>query len=369
MPGWPVVRIRPLDRPIVQLGAAERPCPEGQAGRSAPSTVQPVDSPELSFGVPLRSPPTTSLARALLVVGLLLGAAGDTAAEVAEPRRVFLWFPDGGPLPPNTPKICGGNSPPAYSCTFAPTIAECRSEIQRWLDRWYADFNLVFTYQQPSSGPFDTIIVSHEGAWCFADPRTTSQSPLPTCMPVESGWVATFQCGADARRCASIIAQEQAHLVGLNHTPSTTDVMNDLFLPDHDGFEDADNPVSGTQCRRPQNSYRLMLERLGPWPGGAKPAPEQPGEIPADGGAEPDGLVVGPADAFNEDGMTELPEVDAAPDVPPWPAEAPAGSSSGCGCTLGGAAGTSPAGAASLLVLLAAALTLRPLGRRARRRR
>ena len=280
-------------------------------------------------------------------LGIAVSATTEATARAAEPRQVFLWFADGGPVPASVPATCGGTPPPAYRCTFAPNLLECRAAIYDWLDRWYADFNVVFTYWPPRSGPFDTIVISHEGAWCFSDARTTSRSPLPTCMSVESGWVVVFQCGEDPRRCASIIAQEQAHLVGLAHTPSNTDIMNDAFLPDHDGFEDAENPVAGVQCRRPQNSYRLMLERLGPWPGGPKPRPEETLD-PLDAGAGLEAETFPAADA-----MPDVDETDTAGPAPdsrgPEPSSPPNGGrsrsgSSGCGCDLSAGGSVSASG-------------------------
>jgi hypothetical protein len=222
------------------------------------------------------------LARALVLVAALAGAAR------AEARRVFLWYADGGPLPPTMPALCT-QAPPRYQCTFAGgTLADCRAAVQGWLDRWYADFDLVFTYQPPAEGPYDTVIIASEASWCFGDATTTSRSLEPKCPGVPSGSLVVFQCGADARKCASIIAQEQAHLLGLEHTSSPTDVMNASFPPDHDGFENREVPTTSTECRRVQSSYQLMLERLGPWPGGAKPAPLPASAPPGDAGATPE---------------------------------------------------------------------------------
>ena len=269
----------------------------------------------------------------LLVLVLVLAAAGP--AKASPPRRVFLWYADGSPPPPTSPPLCH-QTPPRYRCSFADTPEACRQAVQVWLDRWYADFDLVFTYQRPDEGDHDTIIVASEASWCLGDERTTSRSPAPTCDGVPKGAVAVFQCGSDARRCASIIAQEQAHLVGLGHTSSVTDVMNSSFPSAHDGFEDLDNSTTSLPCRRIQNSYRLMLERLGPWPGGPKPSPEPPsagsdaGQADAEVVAEPDG----PADDASD-----------ANTHPP---------ARGCDCTLSSApAGGLPANPGVVLLALA----------------
>jgi hypothetical protein len=83
-----------------------------------------------------------------------------------------------------------------------------------------------------------------------------------------------FKGGRDAKETAIAISQEQAHLVGLEHTATDADAMDATFCTSCDGFQDADNVVTGDWCDRPvQNSYRLMAERLGVWPGGNKPSP------------------------------------------------------------------------------------------------
>src|SRR5688572_3890757 len=125
-------------------------------------------------------------------VGLTLCARQANAT-----RRIFVWFADGGLAPGSAPKSCG--TPPAFRCSLGPTVDDCRRPIQALLDRWYADFDVVFTYTPPGTGPgdagatrfdtVDTVIVASEGAWCGADARTASRSPLPTCADMGSGTV------------------------------------------------------------------------------------------------------------------------------------------------------------------------------------
>jgi hypothetical protein len=203
-------------------------------------------------------------------------------------------------------------SPPRLQCPFSPSLPSCRAEVQTFLDRWYADFNVVFTYQRPAAGNYDTIIVTGDGAWCFVDPSAISFSPEPTCSDVGGGPVVLFKCDS-AKACASLVAKEQAHNVGLSHTLSPTDVMNGAATA-HDGFEDRDNAVSDGKCRVRQNSYRLMLERLGPWPGGPKPSPEGTtavGDASVDTGSTPD--------AGEPSGMDAHPTEDGADDGRPVP--------------------------------------------------
>ena len=104
--------------------------------------------------------------------------------------------------------------------------------------------------------------------------------------------------------------------------------MNEEFSPSHDGFEDRNNAVSNVKCRRPQNSYQLMLERLGPWAGGAKPAPQEAAPAISDAGAA--------RDAEELPGVLDVPgAVDAGASVEVQPLPPPrtsevAGKGGGC---------------------------------------
>ena len=47
-----------------------------------------------------------------------------------------------------------------------------------------------------------------------------------------------------------IIAQEQAHLVGLEHTNNAHDIMFPTISTDTTGFVDGDSAVTGDRCDR-----------------------------------------------------------------------------------------------------------------------
>src|SRR5687767_13196200 len=79
------------------------------------------------------------------------GAAAAMAAAAAEPSQIYLWYADGSPPPMAMPAPCK-NTPPAYRCSFGTSMEDCRRQVQAVLDRWYADFNVVFTWSQPTSG-------------------------------------------------------------------------------------------------------------------------------------------------------------------------------------------------------------------------
>jgi hypothetical protein len=309
-----------------------------------------------------------------LAIAILLLAIARPANAT---RAIFIWFADGGLPPPSAKKICVGR-PPAFTCPLG-SVADCRAPIQALLDRWYADFDVVFTYLPPTPGdagalPTDTVVVSNDGAWCGADAQTVSRSPLPTCTdPGGGGAVAIFRCGADLKACATLMAKEQAHLVGLQHTGSATDVMNERGALDHDGFEDRDNLSAAPGCGPRQNSYQLMLQRLGRWAGGPKPGPGEP--PPPNGSSNPDAQVPEPtadggpgsasdaADPAPTSDASAGTSADAATDAAGTPA--PASDGSGCSCQLGAVGGAGPGGAAAVLLALFAGLSLaRPVRQR-----
>lgn len=92
-----------------------------------------------------------------------------------------------------------------------------------------------------------------------------------------------------------IIARQQAHLVGLAGTTSTSDIMFPSICSACDGFEDKDNTTDSSSCRTTQNSYQLMKDRLGTWDPamGVKPSPFAP---PCTDGAPPLVWITDPSD-------------------------------------------------------------------------
>jgi hypothetical protein len=218
--------------------------------------------PSLPAGAPQGDPAETDL----------LEAPGDPVT--GDPPKVFyLNYADGRALPRTNPNPCRDTAP-KFVCGFAPTAAECQRQIQAYLDRWYADFNVVFTLTRPASGSFYTEVVSSGGgAWCDAAANVAGVAPF-LCDDLSGGVAYTFIGGKNAKETAIIISQEHAHLVGLEHTLSTKDIMDPTICPDCDGFENVENRIQNDHCGRTrQNSYQMMKERLGTWTGGIKPTP------------------------------------------------------------------------------------------------
>lgn len=201
-----------------------------------------------------------------------------------KPAYLWLWYADGGPLPENE-QTCGGLHPPAaYQCAFGTSVRDCQAQVQAYLDDWYKDFNLLFTLTRPPSGDYYTLVIANGWPAC-----AQAAAEVTNGVPVDEAGIAAgncndnpglaaiaIECGRSALACATIIAHEHGHLVGLEHTSSKTDVMNATVLTTAAGFDDQSNVTVNALCESKQNSYRQMLTALGAWPGGAKPDPFTP---------------------------------------------------------------------------------------------
>ena len=110
------------------------------------------------------------------------------------------------------------------------------------------------------------------GAWCKVDSTVAGVAPF-LCKDLKGGVAYTLEGGQNAHETAVIVAQEQAHLLGLEHISSDGDIMYPYICRNCDGFENKSLAVTGDRCdRQAQNSYQMMKDALGAWPGGPKPS-------------------------------------------------------------------------------------------------
>src|SRR5262249_52397222 len=76
------------------------------------------------------------------------------AADGGEPKVIFLWYAD-GTKPPTESSPCAGTIPPKLDCSsFGKNLEDCQRQLQSYLDKWYMDFNVIFTLTMPTSGTF-----------------------------------------------------------------------------------------------------------------------------------------------------------------------------------------------------------------------
>ena len=240
----------------------------------------------------------------------LVEKAGPGSADASGPRVLYVAYADGGPKPDVSRTlnyICTGTAP-AFECTWDPGgVDACKRRIQARLDVAYQDFDLVFTFQRPTSGLFDTSLVTSNGDWCKEAPANFGGITRSGCDVVSGGISYALRCGANfadpAGACAFIIAHEHGHLIGLMHTAGTADIMRTSVCDTCGVFAKEDNKVRGPDCRTTQNSYGMMLDRIGAWTGGAKPdpfaappPPPPPTPAPCTDSAPPTVTISAPAD-------------------------------------------------------------------------
>ena len=95
-----------------------------RAASSLPSDLTMVKAP---VGVALEAP---------------VAVASDKTSAPA-PKVIYLVYADGKtPLPATSYDACSGLAP-KFECTFGKTLLDCQQQVQAYLDRWYADFNVI----------------------------------------------------------------------------------------------------------------------------------------------------------------------------------------------------------------------------------
>jgi hypothetical protein len=212
------------------------------------------------------------------MVALATPLSGGVTVEHAlsnsgsQPKVIYLVYADGTQLANTAYDACTGAAP-KFNCTFGSSLLDCQRQVQTYLDRWYANFNVIFTLTRPSSGNYYTEVVSSGGgSWCGVASTVAGVAPF-LCQDLHGGVAYTLDGGGSAHDTAVIIAQEQAHLLGLEHVSDTNDIMYPYICQNCDGFENQAVATTADRCdRETQNSYQMMLSALGAWSGGTKPS-------------------------------------------------------------------------------------------------
>jgi hypothetical protein len=320
----------------------------------------------------------------MLWLTLFVAALPARQVAAAKPAYVWLWYADGGAIPTFS-QYCGDLTPPSYECNFGSSLDSCRSQVQSFLDTWYKDFNLVFTLRRPPSGDFYTIVITSSWPQCQAEAAdltggvAVNEGGLApgNCLDNPGQTALAIECGKDAHDCATIIAHEHGHLVGLVHTTSPTDIMYPSVRSTIAGFVDetvtAIQDASNTCEAGKQDSYQQMMSALGPWTGGTKPSPFDSAPDAAVDAPPADAGVSGSADA-SASSAVGLPPTPGAGDgsaifvggedalVRPTISRADAakaGAGARGGCDLAGCTPPHPFGAGVVLLILLCAVRRR----------
>jgi hypothetical protein len=257
----------------------------------------------------------TKMAGLAALLGLGLTGSASAGRPAGKPAYLWLWYADGTSPQPEDGPYCTGLRPPPFECSYGTDIADCQRQVQAYLDAWYAGFNLVFTFSRPPTGDYYVIVITSQGTWCD---QNSSEAGVAffNCNdnPGQAGFA--FECGKNAHACATIIAHEHGHMVGLEHTSIAGDVMNEYVQATATGFADQSGRTVDQLCEGTQNSYQQMLTALGAWPGGAKPSPFAPATLDAAvADAKPDLQSADASDAGT--GESDAPSAAAGIDTGP----------------------------------------------------
>lgn len=160
--------------------------------------------------------------------------------------------------------------------TWDETVA-CMREI-------YAPFDVTITDEDPGSVPHIEAHFGDSPASLDLPENVAGVSPFTTdCAVIEHSIVFTFTdvLDDDPRTVCEVMAQEVAHSFGLDHEMLASDPMTYLPYPGERTFQDEMAAcgeygdricgINGSVCRKRQNSYELLLDRLGPSQSGASP--------------------------------------------------------------------------------------------------
>lgn len=162
----------------------------------------------------------------------------------------------------------------------------------------YAPFDVTITENDPGDVPHMEAVFGGSGPLLHL-PRAGGVSPMSTrCNVIEHSIVFIFteDLADSSKVICEVAAQEIAHSYGLDHELLASDPMTYLSYSGNRAFQDtlADcGEVSAracgvpgyASCRAKQNSYELLLERLGP--AQEQPGPDEP-TLPEGDGSDDD---------------------------------------------------------------------------------
>jgi uncharacterized protein (TIGR03382 family) len=168
--------------------------------------------------------------------------------------------------------------------------AEVWTDTVACLEAMFARFDVELTEIDPGMTPHVEAVFGGSPALLGLPPRVGGVAPLSqTCGVVENAMVYTFTeiLVEDSQVVCETMSQEIAHAYGLDHELLASDPMSYLRPEGDRTFQDEmascgeTTPrqcgLGATACRVQQNSYAVLLERLGP--SGYVP-PDEPADDP-----------------------------------------------------------------------------------------
>ena len=152
------------------------------------------------------------------------------------------------------------------------TDPEWRSVVSCVQQR-FARFDVDFVTERPAGVDYPMVVFGGTGAELGFGADIGGTAPIDSaCKTIDRAvaFVFSHRLGSDPQLHCEVAAQELAHAFSVDHSFVAADAMSYLPSSTPKTFQDLDAPCGEFQprpcvCGRPsQNSYRLLLERLGP---------------------------------------------------------------------------------------------------------
>lgn len=200
--------------------------------------------------------------------------------ERAKSRLIFL-NKDGATVTPGASDARKNRSSMASQTATIPPWAvsdEMWAETVACLHELFAPFDVRFTERDPGDVTHIEAVFGGNASMLGLPKRAGGASPVSTsCRVIENAMVFAFtdDVAPRARAVCEVMAHEIAHSYGLDHVLLPADPMTYLSYAGDRAFQDIASDCGETSaracgvpgyatCRAQQNSYALLLERLGP---------------------------------------------------------------------------------------------------------
>jgi len=287
------------------------------------ATAETNSSPLEPYSAPVQGWMSAQRADGLQTVRQVLPASHGTDVLAAATPLIIYVNRTGVTLTPGDNDSRNNRSTLVDQTTAIPayqTSDAAWAEIMSCFRKIYEPFAVTVTDSDPGNVPHMESIVTTLSSTIGLDPNVGGVSPYTIgCTPISNSIVFTFgkAFGDDPETICEVMAQETAHSVGLDHEMLASDPMTYLQYNGLQAFRDEtvscgefQNRNCGLQgeCGASQNSYQLLLERIGPG-GGTTPnaAPTISISSPPNGSTVPPGFsVVADADDDGSISAVEL---------------------------------------------------------------
>ena len=241
-------------------------------------------------------------------------------AHAAGETLILYINKNGTTLSPGTNDARTNRSTLVNQTTSIPAWTTSDANWQAIMDctrTMWAPFNVVVTDVDPGNVPHMESIVTTDSSVIGMDPNVGGVSPYTIgCDFIPNSIVFTFAnaFNGNAETICEVMGQEMAHSVGLDHEMLASDPMTYLQYNGLQAFRDQavscgeyQNRACGLQgeCGATQNSYQMLMERVGPNGGGQNGIPSVAITSPQDGARVPPGFSVS-ADAQDDGSISKV---------------------------------------------------------------